>query len=212
MATNTPPAPNPKVKIKAAGSASKKENLLSDDNKVFMLPFKYWMPTLISAIGGAVLFMWFVYTGIVSPIKNDIMEIKSAGISHYNDNPIVPYTVFLEATDGEGLSLNQWSQIKAVVFKLKQRKDLILFIAGYTNNNLDKDQFQKVADSKKAAQRIKAILIKEGIEPDRLYCEGFGQDVPENFFNTHKENVALLVISVYDLMKGSKAGLTTQAV
>lgn len=75
-------------------------NLLSEDNKILSLPLKYWIPTLVSVVVGTTLFIWFLFTGILSPIKAEILEIKTKGIASDRNSPIIVNTLFLESTNG----------------------------------------------------------------------------------------------------------------
>lgn len=175
-------------------------------NRKFNLPLKYWMPTLISVISGTALLIWFFFSTIINPLEKDIIEIKAKGITSTTTSPIVLHTLFLENTDGTILSTNQVSQIMNVVYKLTQRKDLVLLIAGYTDNSVGKDQFQKVVESKKSAERIKEVIVAKGIEYTRIYFEGFGQDVPEQYSKNYKSNVAILILNVHELMKATFNG------
>jgi len=184
---------------------------LSEANTRFSLPVKYWVPTLISVISGTALLIWFIFS-LINPIEKDIIELKSKGITSNISSPIVTNTLFLENTDGTVISNNQSAQIKSIVYKLQQRKDLVLFVAGYSNDNLDKDQFQKVVDSKKAAERIRSIIISQGIDQSRIYFDGFGQDVPNKYFKDYKNNVALILINVFELMKASIEGTVVKAI
>ncbi|OFY65151.1 MAG: hypothetical protein A3H98_07945 [Bacteroidetes bacterium RIFCSPLOWO2_02_FULL_36_8] len=181
------------------------DEFLSDKNKKFSVPLKYWIPTLISVISGTAILIWFVFS-LINPLENDLLEVKTKGTTNFSNSPIVLNTVFLESTTGEDITYQQTLAIKNIVFRLKQRNDLVLVVGGYTDDNLDNDQFQKVTESRKASERIKNIIVGQGIEPSRIYYDGFGQNVPIRFPKTKKHNVALMVIDVFELMEGTFNG------
>jgi hypothetical protein len=173
-----------------------------DSLKTTSLPARFWLPTLFSVFAGAVLLIWFIYFNLFRPLDNAIVEIKNKGEAGRLERlPSILHTVFLEGTTGESLSGNQRVAISNVVFRLKQRDDLVLIVAGYTNNDVRIDQFQKQKDSKKTAELIRNIVVAQGIDPRRIYFEGFGQNVPYGFPIGQASNAGLFVVDVVELMK-----------
>lgn len=173
--------------------------------KKYSLPIKYWIPGLISVISGTAAVVWFFFS-MINPLENDILELKTKGTTNYSDKPIVLNSIFLESTNGENISYQKNLAIQNIVYRLKQRSDLVLIVGGYTDDNLDDDQFQKAIKSKKIAEKIKKLITNEGIESSRIYCDGFGQNVPDCFPKAKKNNVALLVVDIFELMKGTFNG------
>lgn len=171
----------------------------------FDLSIEKWFPSMISIIGGTAILVWAFFS-LINPLENDILELKTKGYSEGGRNTVAVTTIFLEETNGTDLSKTQGLAIKNIEYKMKERNDLVLIIAGYTNDNLNKDQFAKAQESELAAKQIKELFKSYGISTERVFYKGYGHDVPKYFPKEKENNVALILIDIYTLMEGAAYG------
>jgi hypothetical protein len=164
----------------------------------FRLPVKYWLPTIISVIIGTSALIWFIFS-IINPIENDILRLQSS--NPYNGHPSIISTTILKNTDGIILSDKQKIAIENIEYQLNKRDDLVLLIIGYSDDNLDKQQSDKIKESQFYASNIFKRFKDEGIKTERIFYRGYGQEVPGEFPKDSKRNVALIVVDLYYFME-----------
>jgi len=171
----------------------------------FDLSIEKWFPSMISIIGATALFVWAFFS-LINPLENDILELKTKGITSGGNNSLIINTIFLESTDGINFSKNQSLALKNIEFQLKERKDLVLIVAGYSSDHLEDDQFKKAKESELVASSIKDYFKKNGISNERIFSHGYGHNVPKFFPMKKKSNAGLILIDIYSLMKQAAYG------
>lgn len=171
-------------------------------NKKFSLSIKYWYPTLISVALGAIALVWWFH-GIITPIETAITDLQRTQQTNTPHSAEVVKWYFLEGIDPDKLTSEQELTIKDVAYELKQRKDLVAIIAGYTNNDKIKDQNIRLQESEVLAGRVKKYLLSDAITEERLFSKGYGFKVPPNFPKKQDKNVCIMLCDIFVLMQNA---------
>nr|WP_320021237.1 hypothetical protein [uncultured Draconibacterium sp.] len=164
----------------------------------FRLPVKYWLPTLVSVIIGTSALIWFIFS-LINPIENDILRLQNSHTPRGHAS--ISSTTILKNTNGLILSDKQEIALKNIEYRLNKREDLVLLIIGYCDDNLDKQQSDKINESQIYATNIYDRFKKAGIETERIFYKGYGHEVPSAFPKDSKQNVALIVVDLYYFME-----------
>lgn len=180
------------------------DRILQDKfEKKYSLSIKVWVPTIVSILIATISGTWFFF----EYIEKKAAEVKKEATESYryyrHGGKERNLYRFLENTDGILLEEIHNTIINNVLWEMNQRKDLVLIIAGYTDDKLDRDQISKASESSLAADRIRKKFIQLGIPENRIFCNGYGAKVPNRFPKTSRLNIGLIVCDIFYIMENA---------
>ena len=166
------------------------------------LSVKYWYPTLISVVLGALGVGWWFYS-VITPIEKSVLDLqKSKELSRPNSDPVI-FQYFLEGINGSKLSSKQLARIQNAIYMLKERNDLVAIVAGYERDDDSGPQSEKIKESEAVAETIRSELLKEGILGERIFSKAYGVRVPLNFPKKHKLNACIMLCDIFVVMQNA---------
>jgi len=181
-------------------------------NRSLSLSIKQLWPALFSIVITTIGIVWWFH-GIIGPIeqkiailtlKNGLGKVVKVEVSA----AIYDKPYFLEGISNDNLKKNKLyltknhvRVIKDVAYALKQRSDLVVIVAGYTNKNDGIEQEIKVGNSNKIAVKLADAFDKLGINKGRIFSRGYGDKIPLNFPQKQKLNIGIIVCDLFVIMQ-----------
>lgn len=179
----------------------------------FKIPVRYWYPTIIAVITFTAGGVWWFHEQI-SPLESRIAKLEASSsipttnanaasfTQEFSDYPSLQPKQLTDLSLDGSLSKRNEQIINNLVFQLtNQRRDLVLIVTGYVGEGKRSGSRADGEASNKIAQKIKEILIARGLPSDRIFADGYGQDVPKNFKSRDALNVALMPCDLLNLVR-----------
>lgn len=97
-------------------------------------------------------------------------------VIEYDPGTVFSFTNLQFETGKSDLKTNSYAHLKNLVEIMKRKKDLKIQISGHTDSDGEVNANQVL--SQKRAESVKAYLISQGIDANRIIAKGFGESKP----------------------------------
>jgi len=108
--------------------------------------------------------------------QSDTMWLDTVGIDRMPNDAIVVNNLYYESGKAELSRAAKKSIDKSLLKLLQENSQIVIEISSHTDNK-GRDKANMLL-SQKRAEGVRKYLMKKGIDKDRLYARGYGEDRP----------------------------------